>query len=260
MYYMIPKIIHYCWFGPKPIPETERKCINSWRKYFPNYEFKFWNEDSFNVNDFYYTKQAYESQKYAFVSDYVRVKVLYDFGGIYLDTDEEIIGPFEEVLKSNKNFVGFVTRKYLGCGVMGFHKGHKLMIELLRYYDTHPFMNTNGLIDNIANTTILTDLLVKQGLIMDGTHQEINDIVIYNRDIFYPKKLSKENFRKSIETIAIHHGSCSWMSEKQKRRGTNIIWVNIIRPILQKSRAIGLKIIGEDKIHKIEVWIRNRIN
>ncbi len=256
---MIPKIIHYCWFGPNPIPEVERKCIKSWKKYFVGYEFILWNETNFNVNSVPYTKQAYEQKKYAFVSDYVRVKVLSEYGGLYLDTDEEILGSFDGILKNEKNFMGFVTRKFLGCGVMGFYKNHPLMIELLDYYNTHPFLDEKGNIDNIANTTILTDFLVKQGLEMNGMYQEVGDITIYNRDVFYPKKLSENEFRKGIDTIAIHYGSSSWMSEKQKKRGNNKFWINVVRPVLQNGRKFGLKLVGEKKIHKLEVWIRNKL-
>lgn len=256
---MIPKIIHYCWFGPNPIPETEKKCIESWKRFFPDFEFRFWNEDTFDVFSTVYTQQAYEHKKYAFVSDYVRVKVLFEYGGLYLDTDEEVLSSFSKILETDKNFMGFVTRKFLGCGVMGFHKNHPLMTELLEYYHSHPFLDKNGNIDNIANTTILTDFLVKQGLCMDGTYQEINDIIIYNRDVFYPKKISPTEFRFGPDTIALHYGSSSWMSEKQKKRGNNKIWINVIRPILQNGRKVGLKVIGEKRIHKLEVWIRNKL-
>ncbi len=256
---MIPKIIHYCWFGPKPIPQVESRCIESWKKKFPDFEFILWNEQNFDIKSTSYTEQAYMNKKYAFVSDYVRVKVLFEYGGLYLDTDEEILSGFDKILDTNKNFMGFVTRKFLGCGVMGFYKQHPLMKELLDYYNTHPFLDKNGNIDNIANTTILTDFLVLQGLKMDGTYQEINDMIIYNRDVFYPKKLSDTEFRMGEDTVAIHYGSSSWMSERQKRRGNNVIWINVVRPVLQNGRKIGLKIFGKDTIHQIEVWIRNKL-
>ena len=256
---MIPKIIHYCWFGPNPIPEIEKKCIVSWKKFFPDFEFKFWNEKSFDINSTLYTQQAYKCKKFAFVSDYVRVNVLSEYGGLYLDTDEEVLSSFSEILETNKNFMGFVTRKFLGCGVMGFHENHPLMNELLEYYNTHPFLNKNGNIDNIANTTIQPDSEVKQGLKMDRKNKENNDIVIYNREVFYPKKLSSTEFRCDFSTIAVHHASSSWMSEKQKKRGNNKIWINVIRPVLQNGRKIGLKVLGENRIYKIEVYIRNKL-
>ena len=96
---MIPKVIHYCWFGRNPLPESAVKCINSWRKHFPDYEIKEWNEDNFDVNIIPYTKEAYEAKKYAFVSDYARMWILYHFGGLYFDTDVEVIKPMDDIVK-----------------------------------------------------------------------------------------------------------------------------------------------------------------
>ena len=105
---MIPKIIHYCWFGRNPLPELARKCIASWRKYLPDYEIKEWNEDNFDVNIIPYTAEAYAQKKYAFVSDYARFWILYRYGGIYFDTDVEVIRPLDDII-ARGCFMGFET-------------------------------------------------------------------------------------------------------------------------------------------------------
>lgn len=256
----IPKIIHYCWFGPNPIPETEKKCIESWKKFFPEFEFKFWNEDTFDFSTApLFAKQAYEHKKFAFVSDYVRVKVLYDYGGLYFDTDLEVLKTFNAILENDLNFLGFETRHHLGTAIMGFHPKHQILHSFLNYYDSHPFIDDKGRIDNIANVTILTDILTPLGLICDGSFQTICDINIYNREWFYPKKLSDTNYCFTDETVAVHRCSNSWMSETQRKRGNNWFWLKIFRPLLQRGRTIGLKIIGKEKIRNLEIIIRNKL-
>ena len=98
---MIPKIIHYCWFGRNPLPQSAIKCINSWKKFFPDYEIKEWNEQNFDVNIIPYTSEAYQAKKYAFVSDYARMWVLYNYGGIYFDTDVEVIKPMKDIVEND---------------------------------------------------------------------------------------------------------------------------------------------------------------
>lgn len=105
---MIPKIIHYCWFGRNPLPELAQKCIASWKKYLPDYEIKEWNEDNFDVNIIPYTAEAYAQKKYAFVSDYARFWILHKYGGIYFDTDVEVIRPIDDII-ARGNFMGFET-------------------------------------------------------------------------------------------------------------------------------------------------------
>ena len=95
---MIPKIIHYCWFGRKPLPPLAVKCIESWKKYLPDYTIKEWNEDNFDINIVPYTREAYEVGKYAFVSDYARFYILYHHGGLYFDTDVEVIRPMDDLV------------------------------------------------------------------------------------------------------------------------------------------------------------------
>ena len=255
----IPKIIHYCWFGGTPLPEKEQACIVSWKQFFPDYEIKFWNEETFDLSSApLFAKQAYELKKYAFVSDYVRVKVLHDFGGIYFDTDVQVLARFDSIL-NNEGFLGFENSKRVGTATMAFMPHHPLMAKFLQYYTMHPFIDKNGNADITANVTILTDILTEQGFVGNGQQQNINGVVVYPRDWFSPKKMNETDFNISPNTLAIHKFSCSWLSEKQKKRGNNWLWLKIVRPLLQKGRAIGLKLIGKERIRNLEIIIRNKL-
>ena len=162
----IPKIIHYCWFGKNEMPLKEKECVAGWKKFYPDYEFKIWNEDNFDYNKCIYARQAYERGNYAFVSDYVRAKVLYEYGGIYLDTDVKIIKKLPNV--PEKGFLGFERRKFIGTAVMAAEPESELIAELLDYYEQHEFVQQKGYIDSIANVSILTDICRRKGLIPDG--------------------------------------------------------------------------------------------
>ena len=256
---MDKKIIHYCWFGPNEIPEKEKKCIASWSKLLPDFEIKFWNESNFDVNENRFCKEAYEAKKYAFVSDYVRTKIIYLYGGIYLDSDVEVFNGFEAILNQHKNFLGFETKTKLGTAVMAFEKEHPLIKDFLNFYQQNPFINEKGEVNTIANVTILTDLMIKKGLKIDGSNQKIDDIEVFNREYFYPKKINDELFKFTNKTVAVHKCSNSWMTDREKKRGKNIFWINVMRPLLRNLRALGLKLISEKNIQKIEVGIWNKL-
>lgn len=190
----IPKIIHYCWFGKNEMPLKEKECVAGWKKFYPDYEFKIWNEDNFDYNKCIYARQAYERGNYAFVSDYVRAKVLYEYGGIYLDTDVKIIKKLPNV--PEKGFLGFERRKFIGTAVMAAEPGSELIAELLDYYEQHEFVQQKGYIDSIANVSILTDICRRKGLIPDGRKQKIEGFEIFSRELFYPKKLNEIPLRQ----------------------------------------------------------------
>jgi hypothetical protein len=256
---MIPKTIHYCWFGRNPIPELELKCIKSWSKHFPDHKIQMWNEDNFDINEAVFVKQAYETKHYAFVSDYVRAKVLYEYGGIYLDTDVEILQSFESLLKEKDCFLGFETRTKLGTAVMGFTPKHDVLQSFLHYYNKNSFISRNGDVNTIANVTVLTDILTRRGLLADGSAQNIDNIEVFTREFFYPKKISQDEFQISKQTVAVHRCSNSWMTDRERKRGSNILWIKIMRPVLRFYRGIGLKIFGSKNIKNLEIMLRNRL-
>ena len=166
---MIPKIIHYCWFGRNPLPVLAQKCIASWKKYLPDYEIKEWNEDNFDVNIIPYTAEAYAQKKYAFVSDYARFWILYRYGGIYFDTDVEVIRPIDDII-ARGNFMGFETDPNpkkgnasegsvapgLGLGVT---PGLGLMKKMLDYYDGKHFVLEANASEQITVVDICTEVL-----------------------------------------------------------------------------------------------------
>ncbi|MCI8955862.1 MAG: glycosyl transferase [Eubacterium sp.] len=254
----MPKVIHYCWFGRGEMPDKEKMCIKTWKKYFPEYELRLWNEDNFDYKQCSFAKQAYENKKYAFVSDYARAKVLYEYGGIYLDTDVQVLKPFP-VSVAESGFMGFERRAFLGTAVIASKPNNKNIKKLLEYYENHDFVQKDGSFDNIANVSILTDIMRDKGLILGGEKQQVDGFDIFNREIFYPKKLSDTEFRITEETCAIHMCSNSWLSERERKRGNNKIWIEVIRPTLRMLRSLGIKMIGKERIRKIEIKLRNKL-
>lgn len=254
----IPRVIHYCWFGRGEIPEKEKKCIETWKQFFADYEFKLWNEDNFDVGACNFSKQAYENKKYAFVSDYARAKILYEHGGTYLDTDVKILKEFPESNAVN-GYMGFERKAFLGTAVLACLPHNENIRALLNYYEKHDFVQKDGSFDNIANVSILTDIMKEKGLVLGGQQQQVDGFDIFNREIFYPKKLSDTEFRVTEDTCAIHMCSNSWLSERERKRGNNKIWIEIIRPTLRAFRSFGIKIIGKERIRKLEIKIRNKL-
>ena len=127
---MIPKIIHYCWFGGKPLPDEAKKLISTWKKYCPDYDIREWNENNFDINDCFYVKEAFEAKKWAFITDYVRLKVLYDYGGVYMDTDVEVCKPLDDLLSYN-GVSGFESPSAIPTGIMAASRHNEWIGNLL---------------------------------------------------------------------------------------------------------------------------------
>lgn len=211
---MIPKTIHYCWFGRNPLPESALKCIASWRNFFPDYEIKEWNEDNFDVNAIPYTRQAYEAKKYAFVSDYARFKILYENGGLYFDTDVEVIKPFDDILERGA-FMGcelaapsWAANPGLGLGVA---PGLGLYKELLEKYDSLFFINYDGSLNLTTIVTYTTDLLIKHGLKPINEIQTVAGITIYPKEYFNPFNDNTGKLEITSNTHSIHWYSKTWL-------------------------------------------------
>ncbi len=212
---MIPKIIHYCWFGRGEKPALMKKCIKSWKKYCPDYEIIEWNEDNFDIDSCLWTKQAYEAKKYAFVSDYVRLYVLKKYGGIYMDTDQELIKPLDAFLH-HKFFIGFTCGNYPNTGVIGSIADSNVTNNLFKYYDDRVFIK-DGQMDCEPNTDTCVETLKQYGLELNGTRQSLEELDIYPSTYFCPTScLTVENCI-SDETVAIHHFAMTWRSEKGRR-------------------------------------------
>lgn len=235
---MIPKIIHYCWFGGNEMPPLVQKCIKSWKKYLPDYEFKLWNEEIFDVNCNAWCQQAYQAKKYAFVADYCRLIALYEEGGIYLDTDIQLCHSLTPFLNQNA-FMGFEDGKVLSMGVIGMTAKFAILKESLDYYENTTFSN-EIIKESIANVVIFTQLLEeKYGLIRNNTEQWIAGIHIYPRTYFNPMDFFG-NWDKSKNTVAIHLYMGSWLpkSEQRKVHFRKTILFKIIKGIWNHLKSI----------------------
>ncbi len=217
---MIPRKIHYCWFGRNPLPESARKCIASWRKYLPDYEIIEWNEDNFDVNFIPYTAQAYAAKKYAFVSDYARFKILYEHGGLYFDTDVEVIKPMDDIIDKG-SFMGFEIDREpqnphggvapgLGLGV---NPGLGLYKTILDYYEQLNFVLSDGsynITDAVVNIT--TRELIKKGLKGVPGIQYVAGVTIYPSDYFNPFDDATGRLNKTANTRTIHWFTKTWLN------------------------------------------------
>ncbi len=207
---MIPKIIHYCWFGRGEMPELAQKCIASWHKYMPDWEYKLWNEDNFDVNQVPYIREAYVAKKYAFVSDYVRLWALYNEGGLYLDVDFEVYRPFDDLLY-HEAFAGFEGSKHLPVmmGVMASRANGIWVKEMLDVYLNRHFINPDGSYDMTTNVQFVTAIMQEHGFMQNGEEQDYKDLHVYPVDYFCPRQTTGEYIRTD-NTYCEHLGLGSW--------------------------------------------------
>ncbi len=211
---MIPKIIHYCWFGRGLMPKLAYKCIDSWRKYLPDYEIKLWNEDNFDLSLSAYAKEAYEARKFAFVTDYVRLHVLYHEGGIYMDTDVEVLKNLDSFL-SYPAFSGFEGDKYVPTGIMASEKHGSWAKEQLDYYKERHFILSDGSYDMKTNSQIISSIMASNGFILENSYQIYkNSIHIFPKDYFSPIQYGKKILTSN--TYCIHHFAGSWNPKRMK--------------------------------------------
>lgn len=219
---VIPKVIHYCWFGRNPLPKSAKKCIASWKKFFPDYEIKEWNEDNFDVNIIPYTHDAYEAKKYAFVSDYARFWILYHYGGLYFDTDVEVIRPMDDLIEKGA-FMGWETtgeNASINPG-LGLCAPKELQIygEILENYKSQmQFYQEDGTRSAYTMIPMVSELLEKYGLTRDGSEQEVQSITIYPIDYFNPYNYLIGELNLTSNSRSIHWYSMSWYTWKQKAR------------------------------------------
>lgn len=219
---MIPKIIHYCWFGGKPLPRLARKCMASWKKFFPDCEIKEWNENNFDVNSIPYTREAYEAGKYAFVSDYARFKILYEEGGLYFDTDVEVIRPMDDIILRGP-FMG-CERNARGATVptvnpglgLGVNPGLGLYKKMLELYATLHFKAPDGKLNLKTIVDYTTEILTKEGLTNREGTQYVAGVYIYPQEYFCPIDYFTKKCRITSNTYSIHHYAESWVSTRMK--------------------------------------------
>lgn len=216
---MIPKIIHYCWFGRNPLPKLAQKCIKSWKKHCPDYEIIQWNEDNFDISACpLYVRQAYEAKKWAFVTDYVRLKVVCDHGGIYLDTDVEL-KKSPDALLSYSAYFGFEDSGHVATGLgFGAEKKHPLLKELMEDYAEIPFVREDGSFDTLPCPQRNTAILLKHGLLQNNTRQVLEGgILILPCEYLCPLSYQNGLKKRTKNTISIHWFDASWQSAAQKK-------------------------------------------
>lgn len=223
------------------MPESAMHCLESWRKYMPNYNYRLWNEDNFDVNCIQYTKEAYQAHKFAFVSDYVRLWALYNEGGIYFDTDVVVFKPFDDLL-DNKAFGGFEGSKTmpLGTCVLASEKGGDWVKEQLDYYRGRYFVNEDGVCDLTTNVRFITEKMKEQGFTQNGKEQYYKDLHVYPVEYFCPRQTTGEYFRTE-DTYCDHLGIGSWTENGswKDRMRRFISQKNMIRLIKLKRKLFG---------------------
>lgn len=210
---MIPKKIHYCWFGRGKKPELALRCIDSWKRFLPDYELIEWTEDKFDIKKApRYVREAYKARQFAFVTDYVRLFAIYNHGGIYMDTDVEVLKPLERFLSHNA-FTGFEDNKNVQTGIMASEKGGKWAKDQLDLYHDPDlsFYNADGSVNQTPNVKIITDYMLAHGLVPDNTFQDFDGLItVYPSDWFCPKSWANGVIKLTDNTHAIHHFEGSW--------------------------------------------------
>lgn len=259
---MIPKIIHYCWFGKNPKPKLAEKCIKSWRKYCSDYEIIEWNENNFDVEAApLYVQQAYAAKKWAFVTDYVRLYVMVKYGGIYMDTDVEVIKKLDRFL-INEAFSGFEDEKRIPTGIMACKKNFPLFKEFMSYYDTAEFYKRDGSLDLTTNVEIMTKICLSRGLELNNRFQEIEGFALYPRDFFCPINYSDKKKCITKNTVTIHWFSGSWKpkEDKQKERLAYRSWKRKERYhyISHMPHRMGRYLLGNEKYENMKKYLLNK--
>lgn len=251
---MIPHKIHYCWFGGNPLPQLAQQCIDSWKKFLPDYEIIEWNESNYDVKKIKYIAEAYEAKKYAFVSDYARFDILYEHGGIYFDTDVEVLKDLSDICKKG-NWCGIESPGALNAGLgIASERKVKIFKEVLDSYKVSSFKKPDGTLNLLTVVDRVSDIFRKYGFTDDNKIQQVADFTIYPVEYFCPKNVQSGVLTITPNTCTIHHYDSSWCEEWQKKVqkfrfsinqkfGTNIftIGLGIMYHVILAMKNLGLK-------------------
>lgn len=214
----IPKTIHYCWFGKKEMPSQYKEWIRSWKKHCPNYEIIEWNEDNYDVRKSRYASQAYDLKKWAFVADYARIDIINECGGVYLDTDVELVKNID-VLLMNDAFCGFESSQYVAYGLgFGSKKCNPVLSEIKEHYDNMDFVSCDGKLNQITCPVIQTEIMRKHGLECNGKFQIVDGMVVYPSRILCGMSPHSYRVERNLTAYAIHHFAASWVEDKKGKR------------------------------------------
>ena len=234
---MIPKVIHYCWFGRGKMPVMAERCIDSWKQILPGYELRLWNEDSFDITSVPYVQEAYEARKFAFVTDYVRLYALYTVGGVYMDTDVEVLKPLDDLLHLPA-FSGFESDHEIPTGIIAGQQHSPWAEEQLRHYETRSFRRPDGSFDLTTNVEIISGSMAANGFRLRNSYQVYKDCMhIFPKDYFCPKSRAGL-ITITPNTYCIHHFEGSWQPMPMKVK--KYVFQKIIGPTLT-DKLIKLK-------------------
>ena len=217
---MIPKIIHYCWFGDSPMPNDQKKFVEGWHKLLPEYEFKLWNESNFDINIVPFTQQVAKAKKWGFIVDYIRAYAIYNYGGIYIDTDVELLKSLDDLLTSNICFSGFenesLGKYYIAPGlIFAGEKKSVIAKKLMDYYSDYNFIGKDGKLSMLTSPLIISNILLEHGLKLDNTYQELGEFTAYPNDYFCPMDKDKK-IHITQNTYSIHYYAASWSTAWMK--------------------------------------------
>ena len=219
---MIPKIIHYCWLSGDPFPEQISTCMATWKEQLPDYEFILWNTERFPLDDNIWVRQAFETKKYAFAADFIRLYAVYHHGGIYMDTDVEVVKPFDDLLEL-PYFIGSEGEGIVEAGIFGAEKGTSWLKDCLDYYDGKSFIKADGTFDTLTLPRIMVKSIEKKRKITEASKSEIfqklatlqpNDLYMFPKDTFCAKNHGTGVITKTDNTYSVHHFAMSWISKK----------------------------------------------
>ena len=254
---MIPKVIHYCWFGGNPLPAISKKCIRSWKKFCPGYEIIEWNEKNYSMEKApLYVQQAYQAQKWAFVTDYVRLQIIYEQGGIYLDTDVELIKSLES-FRQYKAYFGFENGKSINTGLgFGAEKGCSIIKEMMDDYQHIPFVKEDGTFDTMTCPKRNTEIFLKNNLRQDDSKQILADaILIFPTEYFSPKDWQTGELNVTENTHSIHHCSASWYTPEMKKKLKKIRSEEWMRHL---PSNIGTRLLGKETYFKLREKLKKQ--
>ncbi|MBQ9214728.1 MAG: glycosyl transferase [Bacteroidales bacterium] len=246
---MIPKIIHYCWFGGNPLPELAVRCIESWKKFCPDYEIKEWNEDNYDVRKIPYISEAYDAKKYAFVSDYARFDILYQYGGIYFDTDVEVIKDLSPIIEKGA-FAGVESAGAINAGLgLACESGLNIYKEILQSYQEEHFLKSDGSYNLKTVVSRVSEVFCKHGFVKDNVIQEVAGVRVYPTEYFCPKDLKTMQLNITENSYTIHHYDGSWCPAEVKRLLERKKWIaehvkNKFLASFLKKCCTALKMIG----------------
>ncbi len=220
---MIPRTIHYCWFGGRQLPDDVRRFVDGWRRVCHGYEIKRWDETNFDIETCHYAAQAYSAGKYAFVSDVARLHALVSEGGIYLDTDVEVVRPFDQLLDDTA-FAGYAGTAHIATSTLAAEPGHPFFKAMLDSYHGRDFIKPDGTPDTQTNVALITGMLSERGLKCDGRPTRVADITIYPFDRFSPYDYVDGRLRATSDTFAIHRYAQTWIGSSPMRRFISIFF------------------------------------